>query len=166
MLAEAALTTQIPHDQESMMLGRHGLNSWSLQFQTPTMPMLLDQLKPEHRAALESVRAWLSTHLDIRPKLDYSGIAWHWNERYELTPPVGGSLRCVCIIPDPELPRVAISCDRQFFDAHPLSSIPKTLHAGLGDGICVGPLAWCTWAISSADLAPAITDLLEQMLGD
>lgn len=142
------------------------MNSWSLQYQTPTMDVLLGQLKPEYRETLESVRSWLSTNSEQRPKLDYAGIAWHWNERFTFEPTKGGALRCACLIPDPEQPRVAICCDRGFFQTHPPSMIPKALHAGLGDGICIGQLAWCTWGISSVDTAQAMVELLDQMISE
>lgn len=142
------------------------MNSWSLQYQTPTMPLLLDQLKPEHRTTIELVRDWLGSNISARPKLEFTGIAWRWNERYDLPQPASGVLRCVCLIPDPQQPRVAICCDRTYFEQHPPSSIPKPLHAGLSDGVCVGSNAWCTWGVGTSDSAGAIIELLEQLTAE
>lgn len=130
------------------------------------MPQLLEQLTPEHRAAIEHVRDWLGANSHSRPKLEFTGIAWRWNERFDFDPLKGGAIRCVCIIPDPVQPRIAISCERDFFRQHPPSFIPKPLHAGLGDGVCVGSQAWCTWVVPGTELAKAIIELLTRLMAE
>ncbi len=143
-----------------------GLENWSRQYATPSMDALLSDLRAEPRAGLLKVRAWIEEQVKVRPKLHYSGVAWRWNEAFELDSTGRGCLNSVHLIPDPEVARVAVCCDRHFFDTHPLASIPKSLHAGLGDGVCIGNKAWCTWAVTGSDAADPIIELLDRLIGE
>ncbi len=130
------------------------------------MDRLLDELKPEQKAALLVVREWASEHLQTRPKLGYSGLAWRWTEQYANETQVNTPLDVVYLIPDPNQARVGVCCDRRYFDVHPPSLISKPLLSVLTDAVCIKDRAWCTWDVSNTDTARAINELLMKMISE
>jgi len=130
------------------------------------MQSLLAELNADQRSAITTLRDWLSKQFGARPSLSYIDVAWNWCEQYEPKKARTGDLTSVFLIPDPERVRVAVSYSRRFFETHPISSLPKGLHAGLSESVCVGHQAWTEWTISSQDDASTIIELLETMSSD
>ncbi|CAN0557113.1 unnamed protein product [Laminaria digitata] len=139
------------------------MNKWSEQYQDPSMEELLEALPAEARKAMETLREWVHGSLGGVGRLTYYDVAWRWCETYELRPEGSDLLQTVHLIPDPESPRVALSCQRHFFEQQPLPAIHKSLQSGLGDAVCVGSLAWCCWGMNAPETAAALQELLEQM---
>ena len=142
------------------------MSIWQRQFETPSMQVLIDGLNSDQRKAITTIRNWLKERVKGRANLSYVDVAWHWCEQYEPETDDTSDLHGVYLIPDPDGSKVAVSCSRRFFESNAVSQLPKSLHAGLGSGICVGHLAWCQWNIVNQDDAQALISMLESMLGD
>ncbi|MFG0299372.1 MAG: hypothetical protein ACF8K1_07225 [Phycisphaerales bacterium JB047] len=142
------------------------MSIWQRQFETPTMHGLIEKLSSDHRKAITTVRDWLRDQTKGKGNLSYVDVAWHWCEQYELEEDDAGDLAGVYLIPDPEGPKVAVSCRRRFFESGTTPQLPKALHAGLGTGVCVGPLAWCEWNVANKDDAEALIAMLDLMRGE
>ena len=138
---------------------------WKRQFASPTMEALIGALPKDRQAGMETVRAWLAEHTKTRPELAYVDSSWCWCERYVLKEPGVGDLCEVCLIPDPERARVGISCQRHFFEKHDMRSLPRSVQAELGEGVCVGHLAWTECGVGSATEAQGVCDLLRIIMG-
>lgn len=140
------------------------LSIWQRQYSTPSMEELLNELDADQRNALCEVRDWLRAKLNRKPKLAYVDVVWNWCEQYTPDGPQAGGMNAVYLIPNPSGARVAVCSTRGFFERLPASSVPKSLHAGLADGVCVGELAWCSWTLSGSDDAKPLIELIGKML--
>jgi hypothetical protein len=139
------------------------MKKWSQQYQAASMEELLEELPGEVRSGMEMLRGWVRGTLGGDGERAYYDVAWRWCESYTFRPEGSDMLQTVHLIPDPDSARVAVSCQRRFFEQQPLPSIHKSLQGGLGDAVCVGPVAWCCWTIHGPESAEALRGLLEQM---
>jgi hypothetical protein len=137
----------------------HRVNAWNSQFEKPSIGVLVKGLDPEIQSFYQDFRLSMVEILHTKPKIEWMGATLGWSEN--IVPDEGGLIRSVHLVADPINPRVEIALSKAFFEAHPPSSLPKQLYAGLSTATCIGHQAWCSWSLSSQDNAEAIKQVVE-----
>jgi len=128
------------------------------------METLVSEIDPEFRPHLAELRGRLAETLDTKPTLEWRGLAWHWCEHYTLQSDC--MLLELRLIPDPKLPRVAMTLSKRFFEQCPPQKLHRNLQAGLGSASCIGPRVWCEWAVPTPEVAEQLFRLVEQAVGE
>jgi hypothetical protein len=139
------------------------LSAWARQFVTPSIEGLLSELPGESRPGVHAVRTWLAESIKDKPKLIYYNSSWRWAEQRTLHKPHSGALEEVFVILEPDRPRVAISCQRRFFEQHAISELHKGVQADVQEGVCVGRVVWVECALESDSDAEGICSLLDTL---
>lgn len=139
------------------------MSGWNEQFQEPEFEALLAVLSTEEREAISTVRNWAKEQLSVRARLEYYQSSWGWAEQYVLDEPHEGALCGVYLVPVPELTRVALCCDRFFFEQHRLSDFPKSVQPSIRDGSCIGRRVWVECSLSGAADAEGVCALLSEL---
>jgi hypothetical protein len=129
------------------------------------MEALLGELSKERRAGLVVLRDWLDEHLGGRPELVFYDASWCWCERFAVGDSKGGDLGEVYLIPDPERSRVGICFHRHIFEKGNLGKLSRSVQTSLGDGVCVGHLAWVECEVGSEGDAEQVCELLTLLAG-
>ena len=143
--------------------GGTDLSGWNEQFQVPDFEALLAVLGSEEREAIASVRQWAKEQLSVRAQLEYYQSSWGWAEQYVLEEPHEGALRGVYLVPVPEQTRVALCCDRFFFEQHRLSDFPKSIQPSIREGSCIGRRVWVECPLNGAADAEGVCTLLSEL---
>jgi hypothetical protein len=139
------------------------LSGWNEQFQVPEFDALLAALSTEEQKAISSVRNWAKEQLGVRGQLEYYQASWGWAEQYVLAEPHEGALSGVYLVPAPEQTRVALCCDRFFFEQHRLSDFPKSVQPSIREGTCIGRRVWVECPLSGAADAEGVCTLLSEL---
>lgn len=110
------------------------------------------------------VRDWACDRLGVRAQMAFYQSSWGWAEQYVLDEPHEGALGGVYLVPEPSHARVAICCDRYFFEQHRISDLPKPVQAGIRGGICIGRRVWVECELRGDSDSEGVCELLDGLM--
>lgn len=123
------------------------------------MKRLIGDLEPEMGKLIEEVRKNVLSTLKKKPTLEWLGLTMRWCET--TTPPEGGKLMSVHIVPDPSIAKVVLMVSTAFFEQHSPAELPKSLHSGLELATTIGHRTWIELPVHSAEAARSVEAFIE-----
>jgi hypothetical protein len=134
------------------------LSIWADKFDHPTKKSLLSELNTEQAVLFEKGYRSLSDLCGSKPKLVWMDLPWNWC--YVFQCPEHTLIETLYLVPDPDLPRVAATIRKAFFEKHSIDTLPKLLQSGIISGSLINHQTWCQWEVPSIEFLDAISELI------
>lgn len=139
---------------------------WQDRWNKPTVEQLLEPIKETHRKAIDNIMAAVEEYEGITRDVVWSGEGWQWTVEYLLdghhTSGPESPDAMAYLIPDPELPILAIPLKDEHIEQIPLRRVNRFIRDQLRSAKCPVELHWCKWTPSAQTEVDHIMDLFKR----
>jgi len=135
--------------------------AWQDQWNRPDHDALLDALSEQHHRCVTKLMKMIDGQDDLGREIVWQGPGWRWCWEYKRLDENGASLGTLCyIVPNQEVPLIAIPMSEHFIDSLPWRRLLKFIREGIRSAKCAVEVHWATWNLALDNECKALNEMV------